>query len=120
MHHLGPVKFRYCGKEFQRTDIELLNARGLKLVGSMWEPVVRPNAILPCVIYMHGNSSARVEGLTQLSQVLSIGATLFAFDFCGSGMSGGEYVSLGAFEKDDLKVGEGGWGSSSEGRGVSV
>jgi hypothetical protein len=25
-------------------------------------------------------------------------------DFCGSGKSEGEYVSLGAFEKDDLQV----------------
>jgi alpha/beta superfamily hydrolase len=53
---------------------------------------------------MHGNSSARVEALTQLSLVLSLGATLVSFDFCGSGRSDGNYVSLGAFEKDDLKV----------------
>jgi alpha/beta superfamily hydrolase len=52
---------------------------------------------------MHGNSSARVEALTQLSLVLSLGAQLVSFDFTGSGKSDGEYVSLGAFEKDDLK-----------------
>jgi pimeloyl-ACP methyl ester carboxylesterase len=68
----------------------------------MWEPVEKPNEILPCVIYMHGNSSARVEALPQLSLVLSLGATLVAFDFAGSGRSEGEYVSLGYFEKDDL------------------
>ena len=32
------------------------------------------------------------------------GAMLLSFDFSGSGMSDGEYVSLGAFEKDDLKA----------------
>jgi hypothetical protein len=53
---------------------------------------------------MHGNSSARVEALSQLSLVLSLGATMVSFDFCGSGLSDGEYVSLGAFEKEDLKV----------------
>ena len=53
---------------------------------------------------MHGNSSARLEGLAQLSVVLSLGVSFFAFDFAGSGLSEGEYVSLGAFEKDDLKV----------------
>lgn len=53
---------------------------------------------------MHGNSSARVEALPQLSLALSLGATLVAFDFAGSGRSGGEYVSLGYYERDDLKV----------------
>ena len=53
---------------------------------------------------MHGNSSARLEGIPQLTTVLSIGATLLSFDFSGSGLSDGEYVSLGAYEKDDLKT----------------
>ena len=53
---------------------------------------------------MHGNSSARLEGIPQLTTVLSLGATLLSFDFSGSGQSEGDYVSLGAFEKDDLKA----------------
>ena len=57
---------------------------------------------LPCMIYMHGNSSARVEAIPQLSLCLSLGICLLAFDFAGSGMSDGEYVSLGYYEKDDL------------------
>ena len=69
----------------------------------MWEPVERPNPVLPCVIYMHGNSSARLEAIPQLSLVLALGATLTTFDFAGSGLSDGEYVSLGHFEKDDLQ-----------------
>jgi hypothetical protein len=103
---LGPKSFDYCGKIFERRDFELRNLRGMKVVCSMWEPApqCRHNNVLPCVIYMHGNSSARVEALTQLSLVLSLGATLVSFDFCGSGRSDGNYVSLGAFEKDDLKV----------------
>ena len=104
--NLGPVNFQFCEKTFRRVDFELRNPRGLKIVCSLWEPTdeCRPNPILPCVIYMHGNSSARLEGIPQLSMVLSLGATLLSFDFCGSGMSEGEYVSLGAFEKDDLMV----------------
>ena len=72
----------------------------------MWEPIEsdRQDALLPCVIYMHGNSSSRLEALSSLSLVLSIGCTLLSFDFSGSGHSEGEYVSLGAFEKDDLQV----------------
>ena len=106
VHHLGPRLFDFAGKKFQRIDYELLNPRGLKIVCSLWEPVpeCRQNKVLPCVIYMHGNSSARVEALTQLSLVLTLGATLVSFDFTGSGKSDGDWVSLGAFEKDDLKV----------------
>ena len=102
---MGPRLFEFAGKQFQRIDFELLNPRGLKIVCSIWEPTpeCRSNKVLPCVIYMHGNSSARVEALTQLTVVLSLGATLVSFDFTGSGKSDGEYVSLGAFEKDDLK-----------------
>jgi len=51
---------------------------------------------------MHGNSSARVEAIGILSYVLSLGISLFTFDFAGSGQSDGEFVSLGHFEKEDL------------------
>jgi alpha/beta superfamily hydrolase len=52
---------------------------------------------------MHGNSSARVEAIPEIASIISIGARLLAFDFSGSGLSDGEYVSLGFFEKDDLQ-----------------
>ena len=106
LSQLGPKSFEYCGKFFQRTDFDVINERGMKVVCSIWEPSPssRNNVVLPCVIYMHGNSSARPEALGQLSLVLSLGATLVTFDFCGSGQSDGEYVSLGFYEKDDLKV----------------
>lgn len=45
-----------------------------------------------------------MEALPQLSLALTLGATLVAFDFAGSGKSGGEHVSLGYYERDDLKV----------------
>ena len=102
---LGPSKFDFNGKGYERIDFELKNDRGLKIVCSKWTPTAefRQSSLLPCVIYMHGNSSARLEGLNLLALVLSLGATFVTFDFCGSGKSDGEYVSLGAFEKDDLK-----------------
>jgi len=53
---------------------------------------------------MHGNSSARLEAISQLSLVLALGATIITFDFTGSGLSEGDYVSLGYFEKDDLQA----------------
>ena len=102
LRDLGPVTFRIMTRGFTRTDFELYNSRNHRLCCSHWEPVERKKRPCPCVIYMHGNSSSRIECLPLLSTVLSLGATLFAFDFSGSGQSDGEFVSLGTFEKDDL------------------
>jgi hypothetical protein len=106
LSRLGPKEFAFCGRIITRRDFQLTNPRNLQICCSLWEPVGvnRPNKELPCVIYMHGNSSSRLEALSALSLVLSLGATLLAFDFAGSGHSEGEYVSLGEFEKDDLQV----------------
>jgi fermentation-respiration switch protein FrsA (DUF1100 family) len=103
---LGPLNFQFGGRNFQRRDFELLNNRDQRLQCSLWEPELthRRATALPCVIYMHGNSSSRLESLTALSVVLSLGATMLSFDFAGSGKSDGEYVTLGAFEKDDLRA----------------
>lgn len=99
---LGPPAFYFCGKRFTRTDFALRTKRGLNLQCSHWEPVERSSDRIPVVIYMHGNSSARVEVLPQLSYLLSLGLAVFAFDFAGSGKSDGEYVSLGYYEREDL------------------
>ena len=61
---LGPSKFTFQSRAFTRTDFPLENPRGLTLQCSHWEPVERDRDRIPCVIYMHGNSSARfVAGL---------------------------------------------------------
>ncbi len=62
----------------------------------------RPAKELPCVVYLHGNSSCRAACLDSLEVVLGVGATVFALDFAGSGQSEGEYVTLGEYEKDDV------------------
>ncbi|CAM9680970.1 unnamed protein product, partial [Choristocarpus tenellus] len=102
---LGPTTFKFMGKNFRRIDFELQNERGLLLQCSLWEPDGWRHAEqLPCIVYMHGNSSARVEALPQLSLALGLGVTLVAFDFAGSGLSEGDHVSLGFYERDDLKA----------------
>ena len=53
-----------------------------------------------------GNVLAMRPRVTGDYQALSLGATFLAFDFAGSGLSDGEYVSLGAYERDDLQVDE--------------
>eukprot|EP00605_Chrysophyceae_sp_TOSAG23-4_P002397 GSChrysophyteH1.ASY1.ANO1.2653.1 assembled CDS len=104
LRHMGPSQFDFIGKRYQRKDFYLTNPRNMKLQCSHWEPTPphRRKELLPCVIYMHGNSSSRIESLPLLSLVLSMGATLLTFDFSGSGMSDGEFVSLGVYERDDL------------------
>jgi pimeloyl-ACP methyl ester carboxylesterase len=102
MEALGPAAFTFCGKRFTRTDFTLRTKRGYNLECSHWEPVERATDRIPVVIYMHGNSSARVEVLPQLSYLLSLGVAVFSFDFAGSGKSDGEYVSLGYYEREDL------------------
>lgn len=99
---LGPPAFAFCGRRFSRTDFAIRTKRGLDLQCSHWEPVERISDRIPVVIYMHGNSSARVEVLPQLSYLLSLGLAVFSFDFAGSGKSDGDYVSLGYYEREDL------------------
>jgi pimeloyl-ACP methyl ester carboxylesterase len=57
-----------------------------------------------CVVYLHGNSGNRLEGLKCLNSVASNGFSLCVFDFAGSGQSDGEYVSLGVQESEDVVV----------------
>jgi len=102
MEALGPPAFNFCGKRFTRTDFTLRTKRGYDLECSHWEPVERATDRIPVVIYMHGNSSARVEVIPQLSYLLSLGLAVFSFDFAGSGKSDGDYVSLGHYEREDL------------------
>jgi alpha/beta superfamily hydrolase len=59
---------------------------------------------MPVVIYLHGNSSSRLEGLKVATELLKKDINIFVFDFAGCGLSEGEYISLGWYEKEDLKL----------------
>ena len=63
----------------------------------------RPAEPRPCIVYLHGNASARLEAVPNIALALSIGASLLGIDCAGSGHSDGEFVSLGFFERDDLR-----------------
>lgn len=106
MADLGPAEFVYGGVNFVRQDVTIPNRRGLALCGSLWRraDTATPGSSFPCVVYLHGNASCRAEATTIASQVLALGAALFAFDFAGCGHSGGEFISLGFFERDDTQT----------------
>jgi len=101
---LGPKRFRTQGSTYIRKDLELKNGRDQKLVCSHFVPVKSPHARRPCVVYLHGNCSSRCEVYSVLPFLLWHGLTVFCLDFSGSGLSGGEHISLGWHEEQDLLV----------------
>ncbi|WJX27062.1 Alpha/beta hydrolase domain-containing protein 17C [Trifolium repens] len=98
-------EFMLKGKWFQRKDVEIKNDRGDVLQCSHYLPIVSPDGKpLPCVIYCHGNSGCRVDASEAAMVLLPSNITVFALDFSGSGISGGQHVTLGWNEKDDLRA----------------
>lgn len=59
---------------------------------------------LPCVVFLHGNSSCRLEAIPLVPLLLPLSISVFCFDFSGCGLSEGDYISLGWHERDDLAV----------------
>ena len=107
MADLGPPVMRLpnpYSDVVQRKDLQLRNWRGMRIECSHWEPHPRPDKPLPCVVFLHGNSSCRVDALQPAGHSLSCGFTMFAIDTAGSGHSEGEWVSLGWHEADDIQV----------------
>lgn len=102
---LGPEKFSLYGKNYKRSDITIYNQKNLKLNCSWWEPFDEEREFnqLPCVIYLHGNSSSKAEATIEAKIFLPMNVTLFAFDFAGCGKSEGDFISLGWYEKNDVK-----------------
>lgn len=103
--YLWEKDFTLAGRKFNRRDLELRNARGHILQCSHYVPSPFPDDTpLPCVIYCHGNSGCRADANEAAVILLPSNITLFTLDFSGSGLSDGDYVSLGWHEKDDLKI----------------
>ncbi|XP_027330854.1 uncharacterized protein LOC113846598 isoform X2 [Abrus precatorius] len=103
--YLWEKEFTLAGRTYQRQDLELKNARGYTLKCSHYLPAPFPeDTSLPCVIYCHGNSGCRADANEAAVILLPSNITVFTLDFSGSGLSDGNYVSLGWHEKDDLKM----------------
>ncbi|KAJ8426405.1 hypothetical protein Cgig2_007653 [Carnegiea gigantea] len=104
-HDLLDQEFMLKGKWYQRKDIEVKNSRGDVLQCSHYVPLMSPEEKpLPCVVYCHGNSGCRADAGEAAIILLPLNITVFTLDFSGSGLSGGEHVTLGWNEKDDLKA----------------
>ncbi|CAI9087079.1 OLC1v1021062C1 [Oldenlandia corymbosa var. corymbosa] len=103
--YLWEKDFTIAGRQYKREDLELKNERGHTLQCSHYVPSPFPDGTrLPCVVYCHGNSGCRADANEAAVILLPSNITLFTLDFSGSGLSGGDHVSLGWHEKNDLKV----------------
>jgi len=100
---LGPLKFRLGRRVYERRDLQLKSCRGV-LECSHFVPSRYPEARRPCVVYLHGNCSSRLEAFDALPVLLPRDMTVFCLDLSGSGRSEGEYISLGYHEEKDLQT----------------
>jgi pimeloyl-ACP methyl ester carboxylesterase len=81
-----------------RESVHFMNPRGHSIVGSLY----LPHDATKCIIYLHGNASCQVEGVFLVPVFGPAGLAVFCFDFAGCGMSEGDTISLGWFERDDV------------------
>ena len=89
---------------FIRFPVSFVNKRNETIVGSIYHSTnCSPFSGGPCAIYLHGNASSQLEGQFLVPNLCSYGIFVFCFDFCGCGNSGGKYISLGYFEKQDTE-----------------
>jgi len=90
----------------RREDFQITNTRGRRLEVSRFVQVnanYRPQLQLPTVIYCHCNSGSRRDAEEAVYRLLPDGIAVVCLDFEGSGLSEGEYVTLGAHEVDDVQ-----------------
>ena len=102
---LGPliVHCEESGAHLKREDFRVKNKRGHHLECSLFVPsAAEPAAAKTCVVYLHSQSGNRVEGLFLREYCAKNGFYLLLFDFSGCGVSEGQFVSLGHYEKEDL------------------
>lgn len=93
-------------KQMRRCDFVLPNARGDQLQASLYleGEGLECASGKTCVVYLHGNCGCRLDANDVVRLLLPASISVCCFDFSGSGLSGGEYISLGAREPADLKV----------------
>lgn len=103
---LGPKSFVCKKKNYTRKDFNILGRNGniLKCTFFEMDEIDREVLSLPVIIFLHGNAGSRIDALKYIRIILENHINLFCFDFAGCGLSEGEYISLGYYEKEDLKI----------------
>ena len=99
---LGPEFFEVQDTPVRRKDFTVLNNRRQELKCSLYYPTEATS--FPCVVYLHGNSGNRLEAKPLINELLPRKIALCSLDFAGSGISDGQFISLGWQEAKDLKL----------------
>ncbi|EGR27284.1 hypothetical protein IMG5_198760 [Ichthyophthirius multifiliis] len=99
---LGSPENQYGQFKMKRTDSYIINKKKQKIQYSLYEPLGIQKKY-SCVIYCHCNSGSRLESTQIVPHLIKRGLALLTFDFTGSGLSDGEYVTLGKYESEDLE-----------------
>ncbi|OHT05355.1 Clan SC, family S9, unassigned serine peptidase [Tritrichomonas foetus] len=87
----------------KRITVQFENKRNQTICGSFYiSPSPAPGN--PCLIYLHGNASSQNEGAWIPFMLCPHGVNVLCIDTSGSGNSDGEYISLGYYERDDVKA----------------
>ena len=89
---------------FIRQDLGVVNGRNLLMVGSLYHSSdCDPLECHKCVMFLHGNAGTQLCGRFLVPAICPYNVLVCCFDFCGCGMSGGEIVTLGRNEKQDVE-----------------
>ncbi|KRX10648.1 hypothetical protein PPERSA_05468 [Pseudocohnilembus persalinus] len=111
LYDLGPKKAQYGNYIMKRHDFTLKNKHDLQMECSFFEPIEQKDLQFdeaqkqfPCVVYSHCNSGSKLEGVPLIKALGQYGIGIFLLDFTGSGLSQGQYITLGWRESDDLQV----------------
>jgi len=102
MNQMGERMFFLHGTPFHREEVQVKNDRGFQLACSHFLPVAEKRS--PCVVYVHGHGSCRIEACQILPAMLPLGVSVFCFDCSGAGRSEGEICTAGYYEERDLKA----------------
>lgn len=115
---LGPVSQELRQQIYLRKDFVVPNREGHLLCCSFYEgrqsfqefersgidiSISGYHRARDLLVYCHSQSGNRMEGAELLDLCAKYKWNLLVFDFAGCGISGGQYVSLGWFEHEDIK-----------------
>ena len=112
MDNLGSKLTYFEHSDCYRKDFTFVNSRNSDVCVSLFIPIKRDSNIqnfegvilnCPCLVYCHSQSGNRIEGLFLQEWCIENSYGLCLFDFNGCGKSGGEFVTLGWKEQDDLE-----------------
>ena len=86
---------------YKREDFELICPHGYVIKCSYFDNFYDSKVSKSCVLYLHGNSSSRLESYQIIDSILPLNISVMAFDYPGCGLSEGDWVSLGFYERED-------------------